>query len=141
MSLLGELEKEGVNVNPEKKNNLLKFASYLEDSKPTNFTMDWGKPDSLIDLVLDCFGSKDIDYDEDGFLSYNQYLQRIFIGDGWTPLKKYLFSDRWCIVDNTVQGLIKRIRYVCKNGLPETFDKEMYEEHPLSYKPQVFNPF
>ena len=52
----------------------------------------------------------------------------------------YLFTSVWAALDPTVEGAVARLRHVAQFGLPDTWQEELNEEVPISYRSVEFKP-
>ncbi len=70
------------------------------------------------------------------YLSIENYVDRevakyyfdIHFGDYW-----WLFDKEWKFVDNTIEGLIKRIDILLNEGLPINWLNQLMQKCPLQY--------
>jgi hypothetical protein len=53
--------------------------------------------------------------------TWTRYAERVFT-NGWfyQPLYQFLFEGDWWQVDDTREGVVKRIHYALKYGVPDT---------------------
>lgn len=127
------------------KENLLKMADYIETIPQESFDMSdyrtgqWETPECnsvgcIIGhcTVLDKVTAANVKmWDETiDFQLWSYSFTKINVESAeWD----YLFHSMWKYADNTPTGAAKRIRYFVENGLPDTWEEEMYRECKLSY--------
>ena len=106
------------------KEKLKSFSVYLENLPSDSFNM---KNIETYYTTFDNHGSLDDLFGGDINAAHSLLTSWLYLFQGWQN------ED----IDNTLEGLVKRINYFLQNGLPSQWDREKSGDVKLSYMPSL----